>query len=291
MEKDIFARTMTATESTGENWTQIIEPTEGIFKFNLRELWHYRDLILLFVRRDFVSVYKQTILGPLWHFLQPLFATAVYTIFISIIKVPTDEIPRILFILTGVVLWNYFASCLTKTSNTFIGNAHIFGKVYFPRLVIPISVIVSNLMSFFIQCLLIIPFLIYYRNNIHPTIYLLAIPFIILLLAMMGLGIGIFVSSLTIKYRDLTYLIAFGVQLAMYATPVIYPLSLIPARFKAIALLNPLSPVVEVFRYALLGKGTFTAETILYSTGFAITILIIGVIAFRRVEGSFMDTV
>ena len=146
-------------------------------------------------------------------------------------------------------------------------------------------------MSFFIQCLLIIPFLIYYRNNIHPTIYLLAIPFIILLLAMMGLGIGIFVSSLTIKYRDLTYLIAFGVQLAMYATPVIYPLSLIPARFKAIALLNPLSPVVEVFRYALLGKGTFTAETILYSTGFAITILIIGVIAFRRVEGSFMDTV
>lgn len=282
---------MVQAEINKEEWTQVIEPTEGIFNFNLRELWRYRDLILLFVRRDFISVYKQTILGPLWHFLQPLFATAVYTIFISIVKVPTDEIPRILFILTGVVLWNYFSSCLTKTSNTFIGNAHIFGKVYFPRLVIPISVILSNLMSFFIQCILLVPFLIYYHNNIHPTIYLLAIPFVILLLAMMGLGLGILVSSLTIKYRDLSYLIAFGVQLMMYATPVIYPLSLIPARFKFIAMLNPLSPVVEMFRYALLGRGTFSLEAILYSSAFAVVLLVVGILMFRRVENSFMDTI
>ena len=282
---------MAALDSNREDWTQVIEPTEGLFKFNLRELWRYRDLILLFVRRDFIAVYKQTVLGPLWHFLQPLFTTAVYTLFISIVKVPTDEIPRILFILTGVVLWNYFSSCLIKTSNTFIGNASIFGKVYFPRLVIPISVIISNLMSFAIQCLLLIPFLIYYRQNIHPTIYILAIPFLILLLAMMGLGLGILVSSLTIKYRDLNYLIAFGVQLAMYATPVIYPLSLIPGRFKAIASLNPLSPIVEVFRCALLGKGTFSIETILYSTVFAFGILILGVLMFRRVENSFMYNV
>lgn len=278
-------------ETNQDNWTHVIEPTEGIFNFNLRELWRYRDLILLFVRRDFIAVYKQTILGPLWHFLQPLFTTAVYTIFISIVKVPTDEIPRILFVLTGVVLWNYFSSCLVKTSNTFIGNASIFGKVYFPRLVIPISVILSNLMSFFIQCLLLVPFLIFYRDNIHPTIYILAIPFLILLLAMMGLGLGILVSSLTVKYRDLNYLIAFGVQLAMYATPVIYPLSLIPGRFRAVAMVNPISPIVEVFRCALLGKGTFSIETILYSTVFAIVILVFGVLLFRRVENSFMDTI
>lgn len=282
---------MAAMETNQDNWTHVIEPTEGIFNFNLRELWRYRDLILLFVRRDFIAVYKQTILGPLWHFLQPLFTTAVYTIFISIVKVPTDEIPRILFVLTGVVLWNYFSSCLVKTSNTFIGNASIFGKVYFPRLVIPISVILSNLMSFFIQCLLLVPFLIFYRDNIHPTIYILAIPFLILLLAMMGLGLGILVSSLTVKYRDLNYLIAFGVQLAMYATPVIYPLSLIPGRFRAVAMVNPISPIVEVFRCALLGKGTFSIETILYSTVFAIVILVFGVLLFRRVENSFMDTI
>lgn len=282
---------MMQVETQQDEWTQIIEPTEGIFNFNLRELWRYRDLILLFVRRDFIAVYKQTILGPLWHFLQPLFTTAVYTIFISIVKVPTDEIPRILFILTGVVIWNYFSSCLVKTSNTFIGNASIFGKVYFPRLVIPIAVVISNLMSFCIQCLLIIPFLFFYRENIHPNFYILFIPFMILILAMMGLGLGVLVSSLTIKYRDLNYLIGFSVQLAMYATPVIYPLSLIPGRFKSIAMLNPLSPVVEIFRYALLGKGTFSMETILYSAVTALLILITGVLMFRRVENSFMDTV
>ncbi len=272
-------------------WSQVLEPTSNPFKFNFRELWRYRDLILLFVKRDFVAVYKQTALGPLWHFIQPLFASAVYVIFGSFAKIPTDELPRVLFCLTGVVLWNYFSSCLTKTSNTFIGNAHIFGKVYFPRLAIPISVIISNLMSFFIQFLLIIPFLIYYRDNIHPNIFLLSIPFLVLVLAMLGLGFGVIVSSLTIKYRDLIYLISFGVQLAMYATPVIYPLSLIPGRFRSIASLNPLTPIMEVFRYSLLGKGTFTLTSVLYSIVFAIVIMTIGIVLFNRVEKDFMDTV
>ena len=261
------------------------------FRFNFRELWRYRDLIILFVKRDFVSVYKQTILGPFWHLIQPLFTTAVYAVFGGLAKIPTDELPRSLFVLTGVVLWNYFSSCLTKTSNTFISNAHIFGKVYFPRLAIPISVITSNLMSFFIQLLLLIPFLIYYRDSIHPNIFLLSIPFLVLIIAMMGLGFGVIVSSLTIKYRDLVYLISFGMQLAMYATPVIYPLSLIPGRFRSIASLNPLSPIMEVFRYALLGKGTFTIESVLYSIIFATAIMFIGIILFNSVEKDFMDTV
>lgn len=274
-----------------QEWSQVIEPTSNPFTLNVGELWRYRDLIILFVKRDFVSVYKQTVLGPLWHFLQPLFTTLVYWIFGGLAGLPTDGLPRILFLLTGVVIWNYFAACLTKTSNTFIGNAHIFGKVYFPRLAIPISVIISNLMSFFIQLLLVVPFLVYYHSQIQPTIFLLALPFLIIVIAMMGLGFGIIVSSLTIKYRDLVYLISFGVQLAMYAAPVIYPLSMIPTRFRGIASLNPLTPLIEAFRYALMGRGTFTAQSILYSTVFAFVILLIGIVLFNRAEKDFMDTV
>ena len=280
-----------AENTIQEEWTEVLTPVSSPFKFNFKELWRYRDLIILFVKRDFVAVYKQTVLGPLWHFIQPLFASAVYVIFGSFAKIPTDELPRVLFCLTGVILWNYFSSCLTKTSNTFIGNAHIFGKVYFPRLAIPISVIISNLMSFFIQLLLLVPFLIYYRNNIHPNIFILTIPFLIVIIGMMGLGFGVIVSSLTIKYRDLIYLISFSVQLAMYATPVIYPLSLIPERFRFVASLNPLSPVMEVFRYALLGKGTYTIHSVLYSVCFAVIIMVIGIVLFNRVEKDFMDTV
>ncbi len=274
-----------------QDWSYAIEPTSSPFTLNIGELWRYRDLIYLFVKRDFVSVYKQTVLGPLWHFLQPLFTTLVYWIFGGLAGLPTDGLPRILFLLTGVVIWNYFAACLTKTSNTFIGNAHIFGKVYFPRLAIPISVIISNLMSFFIQFLLVVPFLVYYHSQIQPNLFLLALPFLIVVIAMMGLGFGIIVSSLTIKYRDLVYLISFGVQLAMYAAPVIYPLSMIPARFRGIASLNPLTPLIEAFRYALMGRGTFTAQSILYSTVFALVILLIGIVLFNRAEKDFMDTV
>ncbi len=278
-------------KDANDEWSQVLEPTSNPLKLNFRELWHYRDLIFLFVKRDFVAVYKQTVLGPLWHFIQPLFASAVYVIFGSFANIPTDELPRVLFCLSGVILWNYFSSCLTKTSNTFIGNAHIFGKVYFPRLAIPISVVISNLMSFFIQLLLLIPFLFYYRNNIQPNIFLFTLPIWVAVIAMMGLGFGVIVSSLTIKYRDLIYLISFSVQLAMYATPVIYPLSLIPKRFQFIASLNPVSPVMEVFRYALLGKGTFTHASVWYSIGFAVAIMVIGIVLFNQAEKDFMDTV
>ena len=170
-----------------DEWSQVLKPTSNPFEFNFKELWRYRDLIILLVKRDFITVYKQTILGPIWHFIQPLFTSLVYVIFGSFAKIPTDELPRVLFCLTGVVLWNYFSSCLTKTSSTFVGNAHIFGKVYFPRLAIPVSIVISNLMSSFIQFLLLIPFLIYYQENIHPNIFLALTPLIIILVAMMGL--------------------------------------------------------------------------------------------------------
>jgi lipopolysaccharide transport system permease protein len=254
-------------------------------------LWHYRDLIVLFVNRDFVAAYKQTILGFLWHFIQPLFTTAVFVLVGYFAKIPTDGLPRTLFYLTGIIIWNYFASCLTKTSNTFVGNAAIFGKVYFPRLAVPISVIISNLMSFIIQFLVLIPFMIWYRTDVHPNIYLLCLPVIILVIAMMGLGFGLIVSSLTIKYRDLVYFVAFGVQLGMYVTPVIYPMSLVPAKFRYIMSFNPISPVIEVFRFSLLGRGTFSEYTLAYSVIFSIVVLLIGILLFNKVERNFMDTV
>jgi lipopolysaccharide transport system permease protein len=274
-----------------QEWTKIINPSESLFRFNFRELWQYRDLIVLFVKRDFVSVYKQTVLGPLWHIIQPLFTTVVFVILGSFAKIPTDDVPRILFYLTGIVLWNYFASCLTKTSGTFIGSAQIFGKVYFPRLTVPISVIVSNLISFFLQFLLIIPFLIYYRSSIHPNLYMLSIPLIIVVIAMMGLGFGLVVSSLTIKYRDLVFLIAFGVQLGMYVTPIIYPLSMVPIKYQLLMSFNPISSIIEMFRYAMLGKGTFTLLSIIYSCAFSIVILVTGILFFNQAERNFVDTV
>ena len=262
-----------------------------MFRLNLRELWHYRDLILLFVRRDFIAVYKQTLLGPLWHIIQPLFTTAVYVMVDRTINIQTDGIPRVVFCLSGVVLWNYFSSCLTKTSSTFVGNATIFGKVYFPRLAVPISIVLSNLMSFFIQFLLLVPVLLVYHSFVHIGAYFLALPVIILMLATLGLGAGLVVSSLTIKYRDLTYFVAFGVQLAVFATPIIYPFSYFKGKILAIASLNPISPIVEFFRFSLFGKGTFSVETILYSAVFAIIILFFGIVMFNRVERDFMDTV
>lgn len=273
-----------------EEW-QILEPTQSMLRLNFSELWRYRDLIMLFVRRDFVSVYKQTVLGPMWHLIQPLFTTAVYVMFGGLAKIETDGIPRVVFCLAGVVLWNYFASCLTKTASTFTSNSTIFGKVYFPRLTVPISIILSNLMSFFIQLFLLVPVLFLYRDSVHLNIYLLAIPVVVVILAMLGLGAGLLVSSLTIKYRDLTYLIAFGVQLGVYATPVIYPMSITRGKIRTIMQLNPVSSLVELFRFGLFGKGTFTPETLLYSFGFAVVLLIFGILMFNRVERDFMDTV
>lgn len=281
-----------------ENWDEIIKPSSGWFDFNLREIWQYRDLVTLFVKRDFISVYKQTILGPVWYLIQPLLTTIIYTIiFNKIAHISTDGNPAVLFFMANSVAWNYFANCINKTSSTFISNAAIFGKVYFPRLTVPISVILSNLITFVIQFLMFLCFLLYYelheltRINTNLALAGLLTPVLILIMAMFGLGIGIIVSSLTNKYRDLQFLIQFGVQLLMYATPVIYPLSIIPLKYKIYILANPMTSVIETFRYAFLGSGTFNIFQLLYSGLFSFIVFIIGVILFSRIEKSFMDTV
>ncbi|MDQ3019415.1 MAG: ABC transporter permease [Bacteroidota bacterium] len=276
-------------------WTLEIKPVSGWFNFHFKDVWRYRDLLFMFVRRDFVSVYKQTILGPFWFFVQPILTTITFTIvFGNIAKIPTNGLPPSLFYLSGLVCWGYFADCLTRTSSTFINNANIFGKVYFPRLVSPLSNIISLLMKFGIQMLLLICFIVYFKiegADIHPNIYMLLTPYLILLMAGLGLGFGIIVSSLTTKYRDLTFLVGFGVQLLMYATPVILPLSLIPEKYKWIVLANPMTSIIETFRYAYLGSGDFSVGNLLYTTIFTIIILSIGIIVFNRVEKTFMDTV
>ncbi|MEO8445880.1 MAG: ABC transporter permease [bacterium] len=281
--------------STESEWTLEIKPVTGWFNFHLKDIWRYRDLLFMFVRRDFVAVYKQTILGPFWFFLQPILTTITFTIvFGNIAKIPTDGIPPILFYMSGIVCWSYFSDCLTRTSSTFVANANIFGKVYFPRLVTPLSNIISLLMKFSIQMILLVCFLIYYKLNgssVNPNITILLTPFLILLMAGLGLGFGIIVSSLTTKYRDLTFLVSFGVQLLMYATPVIYPLSALPEKYKWIVLANPMTAIIDTFRYAFLGAGTFSPENLIYSTIFMVVTLAIGIVIFNRVEKTFMDTV
>jgi lipopolysaccharide transport system permease protein len=279
-----------------ENWSLVIEPKRHLFDVNLNDIWRYRDLIVLFVRRDFVARYKQTVLGPLWFLIQPVLTTIMFTIiFGNIAKISTDGLPPILFYLSGIVGWTYFSSCLTSTSNTFVANAGIFGKVYFPRLSIPISIVISNLVQFFIQLLLLAAFMIFFGiqgANFHPNIYLLLIPVLILIMAALGLGFGIIISSMTTKYRDLTNLVSFGVQLWMYATPVIYPLSAIPAGYRIYVLANPVTPIIETFRYALLGGTSgFNGFHLLYSVIFTVVVLTIGILMFNKVEQSFMDTV
>lgn len=277
------------------DWTLEIKPVSGWFNFHLKDVWRYRDLLFMFVRRDFVSVYKQTILGPFWFFLQPVLTTITFTIvFGNIAKIPTDGIPPILFYMSGIVCWGYFADCLTRTSSTFIANANIFGKVYFPRLVSPLSNIISLLMKFGIQMLLLIGFLIYFKLNgsqVNPNIYILLTPYLILIMAGLGLGFGIIVSSLTTKYRDLSFLVGFGVQLLMYATPVIYPLSAAPEKYRWIILANPMTAIIDTFRVAYLGAGTFNLGNLIYSSFFMVVVMAIGIIIFNRVEKTFMDTV
>lgn len=273
----------------------IIEPRSGLFNLKLGELWRYRDLILLFVKRDFVAVYKQTILGPLWFFIQPVLTTIIFTVvFGSFGKLSTEGIPAPLFYLSGLVVWTYFAECLTKTSETFIRNQNIFGKVYFPRLAVPISVVISNLMKFSIQFLLLIAFWIYYYIKvggfeISPTILLL--PGIIILLSLLGLGFGILFSAMTTKYRDLNFLLLFGVQLLMFLSSVVIPLSQIPTDKQWFLRLNPVLNLIEAFKYSLLGAGSFSLPWLLYSLGFTIVLLISGIVVFNKVERSFMDTI
>jgi len=279
-----------------ENWDQVIVPKGKLLDLNLKEVWRYRDLLWLFVKRDFVAQYKQTILGPVWHFIQPIFTTLMFLfIFGKIANIPTDGIAAIPFYMSGITIWNYFSACLTATSSTFVANAGIFGKVYFPRLVIPLSTVMSNMVKFGIQFLLLLGVMIFYgvkTGHFHFGFSWLLIPVLVLMMAGMGLGLGIIISSLTTKYRDFTVLLGFAVQLLMYATPVAYPLSFLKDKpYAAWVAWNPLSPIVESFRYALFGTGTLDITHLLYSGGFIIIVLFLGMLIFSKVERTFMDTV
>ncbi|MFZ5877801.1 MAG: ABC transporter permease [Chloroflexota bacterium] len=284
------------TPSQDDAWDMDIQPQRNLFDLRLAELWRYRDLVILFVRRDFVSAYKQTILGPLWYLIQPLLTTLTFTfIFGNIAGLPTDGLPRFLFYMSGTVVWSYFSNCLVKTSDTFIHNAGLFGKVYFPRMAVPVSILLSNLTSFSIQFLLFTLFALYFAlrdTAVHPNWSWIALsPVLVLMMAGLGLGFGIIISSLTTKYRDLRFMVQFGVQLLMYATPVIYPVSAIPERFRWVILVNPMTPIVEAFRYAFLGAGTANLGLLLYSFGCMLVVVSLGSIIFNRVEQTFMDTV
>jgi lipopolysaccharide transport system permease protein len=279
-----------------ENWTLVIEPQRGLLDLRLGELWRYRDLVLLFVRRDFVATYKQTILGPLWYLIQPLLTTVTFTfIFGRVAALPTDGLPQFLFYMSGTVVWSYFAACLVKTSETFVQNAHLFGKVYFPRLAVPVSVLFSNLVTFLIQFAMFIGFTIWFAlrgTSITPHwLWIGLSPLLVLIMAGLGLGFGVIVSSLTTRYRDLRFLVQFGVQLMMFAAPVIYPVSSIPEQYRWIIQLNPMTPIIEAFRYAYLGEGTVDLLQLAYSLGFMLAAVFMGSVIFNRVEQTFMDTV
>lgn len=279
-----------------KDWDMIIEPQRSLFDLRLGELWRYKDLVMLFVRRDFVAVYKQTILGPLWYLIQPLLTTIMFTfMFGQIAQLPTDGLPQFLFYMSGTVIWSYFADCLNKTSNTFVGNANLFGKVYFPRMAVPVSILISSLITFAIQFTLFLFFVLFFAlrgSDIQPNWGWVAFsPVLLLMMAGLGLGFGIIISSLTTKYRDLRFLVTFGVQLLMYATPVIYPVSSIPERFQWIILANPMTPIVEAFRYAFLGAGSVSTGYLLYSFGFMLTVVFLGSLIFNKVEQTFLDTV
>jgi lipopolysaccharide transport system permease protein len=279
----------------GDAWTTVISPQHPWFKFDLGELWQYRDLIQLFVRRDFVALYKQTVLGPLWFVLQPLFTTLVFTvIFGRIAKIPTDGLPQFLFYFAGTVCWSYFAECLNQTSQTFLANAGIFSKVYFPRLAVPLAKVISNIFKFLIQFAIFLAFLVYFYQQgspVHPNLGVLALPLIVLQMAILGIGCGLIVSALTTKYRDLSLVVTFGVQLWMFATPVVYPLSQIPEKYRIYFVLNPMTSVVEGFRQAFLGAGSLSAPY--YVLGVAITLVIcfVGIVLFNRIEKTFVDTI
>jgi lipopolysaccharide transport system permease protein len=279
-----------------QEWDLEIKPHEKLFNLHLNDVWRYRDLMWLFVRRDFVAQYKQTVLGPVWHFVQPILTTAMFLmVFGKIAKIPTDGIAAVAFYMSGITIWSYFSGALTSTSNTFVGNAGIFGKVYFPRLVLPLSVVISNIVKLGIQLLLLVCVLGYYHFNGYPFHFrweLLFIPLLILQLAALGLGLGIIISSITTKYRDFTVLLGFAIQLYMYITPIVYPLSFIEDKsYKWLILANPLTPVVEAFRLAIFGIGTVSTASILYSIGFTMVALFSGIVLFNRVEKTFMDTV
>jgi lipopolysaccharide transport system permease protein len=279
-----------------EQWTEEISSERGLLDFNLKEIWHYRDLIWMFVKRDIASQYKQTVLGPIWFFVSPFMTVFMYTfVFSRIAGIQTDGIPAPIFYLTGTSLWNYFQQCFISSSGTFVNNAGIFGKVYFPRLVSPISTTISNLIKFFIQFSVLIALIIYYilfRHQVfHFNWYLALLPLLILLMAGIAFGIGIITSAITTKYRDLQMFIGYAISLLMYATPVIYPISEVPERFRIYLMLNPISPLIETFRYSVLGNGTFSWLALGYSAAFMVVVSFIGIVIFNQVEKTFMDTV
>lgn len=278
-------------------WTIEIRPEEGLFHIDFAEIWRYRSLYAMFVRRDIVTFYKQTVLGPLWFFIQPVLTTIMYmVVFGGIAGISTDGLPQPLFYLSGICLWHYFAECINKTSATFRTNAHLFGKVFFPRLIVPLATVTSNLVRLCIQLVLFFAVFLYYQFfttvSIHPNSCALLTPLLIAILAGLGLGFGIVFSSFTTKYRDLTYLLSFFVQLWMYATPVIYPLSTIKSvRVRAVMLANPVTPVIETFKYGVLGVGTFSWGALAYSAGFCAVLLAIGIVIFNHTQRRFIDTV
>ena len=279
-----------------ESWE--IKPESSLLNLKLKEVWAYRDLLMLLVRRDFVSFYKQTILGPLWFFIQPIFTTVIFTfIFGNLAGISTDGLPKPLFYMAGITAWNYFSDCLTKTSSVFRDNAGIFGKVYFPRLIMPLSIVVSNLVRFGVQMFLFIAAIIYYvliGADIHLSWGILLIPYVIVVMALLGLGSGMIISALTTKYRDLVFLITFGVQLLMYATTIIYPLSEAEKKYPTYSWIikyNPLTPIIETFRYGMLGEGSFSWANLVYSTCITAAITLVGIIIFNKVEKNFVDTV
>ena len=285
---------MSQKNTTAEQWDSVIESRHSLFDINLKELWHYRDLLVLFVRRDFVTVYKQTILGPLWFFIQPLLTTITFTIiFGNVAQLSTDGAPKVVFYMAGITLWGYFSTCLTTVSGVFNANASIFGKVYFPRLIMPLTIVISNLMKFGVQFLLFICFVIYFtlQNQIQPNSWILLTPLIIVLMALISMGIGLILSSMTTKYKDLNQLIGFGVQLFMYATPVIYPSSSVPSTYQWVVELNPLVGLFDYMRFAYLGVGTFSISDLIYPSVFSIVILALGVLVFNKTQKTFMDTV
>ncbi|WP_053976088.1 ABC transporter permease [Mangrovimonas xylaniphaga] len=279
-----------------DDWTIEINPKSKLLDLNLKEVWRYRDLLMLFVRRDFVAVYKQTIFGPLWFFIQPILTTIMFmVVFGGIAKMSTEGMPPAVFYLSGIVLWNYFATAFSLVSNTFVANKAVFGKVYFPRIVTPLSLIVSKLLTFGVQFVLFLVIYLYYlvftEAPLRPNVMILLLPVLIVMTAGLSLGLGLVITSLTTKYRDFTFLLGFAIQLGMYATPIIYPASSVHGKMRMAIMANPMSAVIETFRYAFLGVGHFSWLALGYSLVVMLVLLVIGVVTFNRVEKSFMDTV
>jgi lipopolysaccharide transport system permease protein len=279
-----------------ETWDLVIASSSSWWNIPFREIWRYRDLLWILLKRDYKASFRQTILGPIWFFIQPIFTTLIYTVvFNRVAKLGTDGMPPILFYLSGVILWNYFSTSITSTSNAFISNASIFGKVYFPRLIIPISIVLSNMMKLMVQFSFFVVVFLYYLQqpgvNLQPTWHIVLFPFLFLLMGILGLSIGMLISTFTTKYRDFQYLISFGIQLLMYATPIVYPSSMVKGVWHDILVLNPMTGIVEGFRFSFLGSGSFQWGMIGYSLIFSLSLLVVAVVLFNKVEKKFMDTV